>query len=77
MNEFLHLTAKQRVFGTLRNLVVFITDADDANIIRDQLIRSLENAISWEPLIFDEEKIENSGCVRPNVANKGIAPCAD
>ncbi len=67
MNEFLNLSAKQRVFGILRNLVVSITDADDVNSIKDQLIRSLENAISWEPLIFDEEKHDNGGYVRPNV----------
>ena len=62
------MTPKQRVFGTLRNLVQMISGGEDLNQDRGQLVRSLENAISWEPWLIDAE-VEQEGAVlvTPNV----------
>ena len=62
------MTPKQRVFGTLRNLVQMISGGEDLNQDRGQLVRSLENAISWEPWLVDAEvEQEGAALVMPNV----------
>ena len=55
------MTPKQRVFETLRNLVQMISGGEDLNQDRGQLVRSLENAISWEPWLIDAEVEQEGG----------------
>ena len=62
------MTPKQRVFETLRNLVQMISGGEDLNQDRGQLVRSLENAISWEPWLIDADvEQEGAALVTPNV----------
>ena len=59
---------KQRVFETLRNLVQMISGGEDLNQDRGQLVRSLENTISWEPWLIDADvEQEGAALVTPNV----------
>ena len=67
------MTPKQRVFETLRNLVQMISGGEDLNQDRGQLVRSLENAISWEPWLIDAEvEQEGTALVTPNVKLTGL-----
>ena len=51
--DFVSLTPKQRVFGTLRNLRK-MAETDDLNASRAQIIRSLDRALSWEDELVDQ-----------------------
>lgn len=57
------MTAKMRVFETLKNLVDLVTVAPDLNEIRDQLVSSLRNAASWEPLISNVEARDDAAAM--------------
>lgn len=46
MQNLIEAALKEKLFATLRNLVVMVKDVPDLNAERDQLQRSLENALS-------------------------------
>lgn len=47
------LSPKQRVFGTLRNLLRLVQQEQDLNAHRERLEVSLDRAISWESQLID------------------------
>jgi len=62
MTNLLNMTPKERVFGTLKNLAEILRNAPCLNAERNQLVRSLDNAISWEPeLVNAEPNVELTG----------------
>lgn len=57
MVDIANMTPKERVFGTLKNLKKIIDESPDLNARRDQLSRSLDRAISWEPELVDRPDV--------------------
>lgn len=53
MKNLIETTLNEKVFATLRNLVAMVKDLPDLNVERDQLLCSLENALSWEDWLAD------------------------
>ncbi len=53
MTDLVDMTPKERVFGTLKNLATLFREAPCLNSEREQLIRSIDNAISWESEVVD------------------------
>ena len=53
MTDLLNMTPKERVFGTLKNLADILRNSPCLDAERNQLIRSLDNAISWESELSD------------------------
>ena len=60
MTHLTKMTPKQRVFGTMKNILAIVES--DEPIDRKQLCRSLENAISWESQLTDCLTFELRGC---------------
>ena len=75
MNDFSDMTPKQHVFLSLQKLSAFVSDAQDLNATKFQILRALANIASWEPLLFDSSELATSGkSVTPNVeANRHFA----
>ena len=71
MINLIDMTPKQHVFLSLHKLSAFVSDAQDLNAAKIQILKSLANIASWEPLLFDSVKIAaNGGFVMPNVQAK-------
>ena len=68
MIDLVDMTPKQHVFLSLRKLSAFVSDTQDLNTAKIQILKSLANIASWEPLLFDSVEIAASGeFVTPNV----------
>lgn len=61
MTDLFNMTPKERVFCTLKNLATILREAPCLNAEREQLIKSLDNAISWEPEVVDLPNVELRG----------------
>ena len=48
MPDLINMTPKDRVFETLKNIANILEESEDLNKDRDKLIKSMNNAISWE-----------------------------
>jgi hypothetical protein len=54
-------TPKQRLFGNLRGLLAEMQSLTAENVAanKDSLIRKVEAALSWEPLVTDADELES------------------
>ena len=68
MTDLIDMKPTQHVFLSLRKLSEFVSDTQDLNTVKIQIIKSLANIASWEPLLFDSVEIAANGeFVTPNV----------
>ena len=68
MIDLIDMKPTEHVFLSLRKLSAFVSDTQDLNTAKIQILKSLANIASWEPLLFDSVEIAASGeFVTPNV----------
>jgi hypothetical protein len=70
-----HMTPKERVFGTLRNLRRIVAETENLNTERERLATAIDRCISWESELVDvvTHNVKLRGA--PLLARPSRTPC--